>query len=65
MKVSIRTTTEVTRCAHCPHCSTTMDGPTCSEMEKKCGLYNGFVYPEGRYMIHPKCPLARKDRRLV
>jgi len=57
MRVTV--TKEVTRCQDCPHFMTTMDGPTCYKLEKKYGPYKGFVFPEGRDKIHPKCPLNK------
>lgn len=53
MQVTVTTYTDVTACAHCPHCVNTMDGPECKLLRK-------YVYPEGRYSIHPDCPLNKK-----
>ena len=47
----------VTRCSDCPWVESTMDGAECIKMREHWGEYEGFVYPEGRTKIHPKCPL--------
>ena len=57
MKVKRIIEKEVTRCIDCPYYFSDMDGGQCREMEKKYGLYNAFVFPEGREGIHPKCPI--------
>ena len=57
MKVTKIITVDVYKCTDCPHCSRSMDGVECDLLTSKYGAYEGFVFPEGRTSIHPKCPL--------
>jgi len=62
MKITRTITAEVERCGQCPYFQTTMDGPTCLEIERTAKQWtDALIYPEGRDWIHPDCPFLDKN----